>query len=623
MWAMIWALGTLGAWPVGAEAQQAAGPDPQQQLADRYGADLAKVARTPSVADDVELGQKLLDAARGATDRRYQRALCRQAYELFIAGPAGYAKAVEAARMLMEIPAAAEQGREKLLAALELLTQTGSGTQRSRSRKVLARELIAMGDEHVAQGQIPEALEAYRRAGPHSSVLDSEGRQQLQQRLQVATTLRTAEVRAEKLRDELDREGRDRKTIHTLALLYLVELNRPRAARQWVDADYWDPLLRTYLPLAVRSVDDLPPETCLELARWYQTMLPQASRVGRAFLEARALRCYDRYLAGVRGPQPEDVRQARQRVADSVQALPDALKRVAGLLEEGPRAKQGLKPGFPRDNEQAVKAARAMMSSDTPLELRRQAFTWLTENVADYDGLRRLLIRRCAADWTEHEEKLQSLLFLGATYPQDAQVAELARRVALSALPVGLRAAALDILFTHHRKDEASLLVARRKLADENAHPTEQQKVLEFLAAMEPKNEGLAVRAGRWIHDQDVPAGLRQAALSYLLNHRAKAPGMLEALGRVTAQRFSSQVERMLALQGLLEMPWSDKLGQVLLAKLSHRWATEAERLLAIDVLKDHTDTPAVRTALREAADQAWRSKAEIDTIQRAIKADN
>jgi len=117
--------------------------------------------------------------------------------------------------------------------------------------------------------------------------------------------------RIEALQAAMIKSPKDVEKRHELILYYVVELDQPADAVKHLIQDV-DEVIRTYVPLAAKAVEDVPEAACLELGNWYyQTLLPKAPPAAKRTVLGRAKRYYERFLAR---STAEDVNVLKARI---------------------------------------------------------------------------------------------------------------------------------------------------------------------------------------------------------------------------------------------------------------------------------------------------------------------
>jgi len=106
----------------------------------------------------------------------------------------------------------------------------------------------------------------------------------------------TAETQINKLKEKLAVNPADIKTREKLVRLYLIELDNPVKAAEYINESL-DKTMSKYISGAAKPINEAPELACLELAKWYtglsnQTRIPSS----KAALLCRAKDYYERFL---------------------------------------------------------------------------------------------------------------------------------------------------------------------------------------------------------------------------------------------------------------------------------------------------------------------------------------
>lgn len=610
---------------VAAQAQQAEPAGDKEIFEARFGQAWREATASADKTDDLKLARRILKAAKATQDEGLRVGLALKSHLLFLRDPRGYAPGLGAAELVRQSPAMRKVGEDMTLITLERMMQVRDPQQRMAARKTYAIELMKIGDRRLLDAEVLEAVGLYAKAQPLASVMTEGHRQELSQRIRTAQRLRADLARASQLQETIGQgEGDVRSTIRELVLLYLVELNRPDLALRYVGADYWDPYLRTYVPLAARPVQQVAPKACLELARWYEAIGSRGSQLGQALTQTRALQYYQRYIEEAGENAPAQVLQSRDALRQKVQEQPALVRELAGLKRGGPEADPNLLEKGPLPDARAVEAQEVLSNSRARPRERRRAFELLRDHYSQFDVVRQTLIKACRRAGPAEQEKYEWLGFLYGRYRADEDVIRLARDVAVSQAPPILRMVSLDFLFQlppDQMAREDLIRLADSKLGGEKSVPPEREKSLRYLGSVMPQNENLAEVSARIALSDKATEPLRLAALNYLIGYQAKKETVTQILIRVTQQQFSGVSERLAALGALASQEPNEKIQKAFVEVLESRWLQETERMVAIEALSSMLDQPTVVEALKTASQDAWRSDLERSAVSEALKA--
>ena len=305
----------------------AAAEDAERQFEALFGKDLRRVTAAAGTRDDAELGTQILDAARRAKGLPELRALmCQKAYELAIRDEAGYATAIAAAKALAQlVPDRAADCQEKLLKAYRLVFAKARAAKRLAAGKQLAEQLLLVADLKAKTAQWAEAESLYRQALGVATSLRLAVRPAILEKIRQAAAARQIHLRKTYLEGRLVKAPADLEARADLIRLYVIDMDRPDEAAGLL-TDGLDEALRTYVPLAAKPIEDVPPQACLELAEWYRGLSAKAAKAGRVTALGRAKQYYERFLSA---GQPKDVARVKVQVE-----LKDVTGELAKLVGE-------------------------------------------------------------------------------------------------------------------------------------------------------------------------------------------------------------------------------------------------------------------------------------------------
>ena len=170
-----------------------------------FGAEAARVQASPSTKDDAVLAAKLLKTAQQAAhDRTLQALLCEKAYQFGIAGPDGYATALQAMELLATVlPDKTALWRERTRRVHQLRILRGSPDEKATARRALVELLVADGDALADSGNRGEALTAYRQAADVAATFDRNEARRIQEKVRQSVALQQASLRLESLKARL------------------------------------------------------------------------------------------------------------------------------------------------------------------------------------------------------------------------------------------------------------------------------------------------------------------------------------------------------------------------------------------------------------------------------------
>jgi formylglycine-generating enzyme required for sulfatase activity len=227
----------------------------------------------------------------GARDRLYEKA-----YEFGIKQANGYPAAIKAAQALLKAkPDQKAAWQQKLLAVYRLEWQAADRKRKKEAGRAYVEQMIAAADGMAASGGLAEAIKLYTdasrmvryyapdlRDAVAQKLKDIRDRQKLQQEVAQCKSVLAASPDNTAIRERLIR-------------LHVVELDQPGEAAKLLTAGVSEQL-RTYVPLVVKEVGELPKPVCLELGDWYRSLAAGATRGGKVKALTRAKAYYERFV---------------------------------------------------------------------------------------------------------------------------------------------------------------------------------------------------------------------------------------------------------------------------------------------------------------------------------------
>ena len=276
-----------------AEAEKAA-----QVFETLYGQDLERVRGTADAADDAALAERLLAAARKATDQPALLAvLCEKAYGLAAEVPTAYPMAVEAMTFLAaQVPGQAAACTERLVEVRQKQYAAADGEAKAAAADALLDAMLPLAQHLQEAGAYPQAVSLLGRgmriakAAGGGRVAEVEVCQERAEHL-VRTHRDIADMKS-----LLDRDSENTAAREKLVRLYLVHLDDPAGAAEYLDG-VADESLTKYVPAVAKGVDAAPELACLSLGDWYRTLGEAAPAPARRPLFARAKAYYARFLS--------------------------------------------------------------------------------------------------------------------------------------------------------------------------------------------------------------------------------------------------------------------------------------------------------------------------------------
>ena len=262
-----------------------------------YGSDVKRAKATRDAKDDVELAGRLLEAARKTTGQpAFLAVLCEKACDLASGHPDGYATAIGAMELLAgEVPDRAAACAETLVEIREKQFSASRGDERVEAGEALIDLLLYLADGKLDAGDPPGALAFCRRAQKVARATKSERMKEIDARLRSVAQTMKAKREAEHLKAQLEKDPNDGAAREKLVRLYLVDLDNPAVALEYV-AGVADESLRKYVPAAAKGTEGAPELACAELGDWYRGLAEKAPSGAKPAMYARARGYYERFL---------------------------------------------------------------------------------------------------------------------------------------------------------------------------------------------------------------------------------------------------------------------------------------------------------------------------------------
>jgi len=255
-------------------------------------------ALKPSPLDYAVWAGNLLKAVGDVKDNPKAQARLRQkAYEYGIKEAKGYQTAIQAARALLEGgPEQKAAWQQKLLVAYKLDWQAADRKRKMQAGRAYVEQMIAVADDLGASGDSSEAVKLYKDASYKARYYAPDRTAEIARKLKDIRDRQKLQQQVMQCRQSLAADPKNVAVRERLLRLYLVELDNAAEAAKFLSADV-SQVLRTYVPLAAKPVDQLAKEACLELGDWYRLLSAEATARGKANALIRAKACYERSLS--------------------------------------------------------------------------------------------------------------------------------------------------------------------------------------------------------------------------------------------------------------------------------------------------------------------------------------
>ena len=296
--------------------------------ADPDGAELIKeiISGAKSSAD---AAATLMQAAASLNDvPKTQAMFCRKAYEYGIKTPAGQDRALQALEMLTRIePASGDEWAEKRVALYRLMYVRSKPAERVAFGTRLVALLRDLADTNAAKGQWKAALKFYAAAMRTATALRLSDRAEIAKQIRdVSIRMKQAE-RFESLKKSLKANPGNDTTRNKVIEICLLEHDSPAQAAKFLTED-GDEMLRTYIPLAAKGMDELTEPNCLNLGKWYRSLAGNSTGKARKIVALnRAIGYFERYL-----DLHTDKDAARDKVSEALIEAVAARRKLGGSL---------------------------------------------------------------------------------------------------------------------------------------------------------------------------------------------------------------------------------------------------------------------------------------------------
>ena len=247
---------------------------------------------------NTQRAQRLIEAADLIKENpKAQIAFCEKAVEYGLKTPSGHKHALTAIGMLEQI---APDRKAKWLAlrteAYRRSYRSSRGAERNAVGKRLLRLLLDAGDARLAGGKASEAVSLYREAMTVAAAIRSPDRPGILSRINKANKKLALTKKFEALQSAVKKTPTDVAARDRLIMFCLFDLDAPAEAARYLKDDA-DELLRTYVPMMAKPIEEVKPEVSLKLGKWYYGQASKVSIAGRFVALTRAMRYYERYLS--------------------------------------------------------------------------------------------------------------------------------------------------------------------------------------------------------------------------------------------------------------------------------------------------------------------------------------
>jgi|GEM_PF-1761816 len=255
-------------------ADAPAAENPQEAFKSLFGQQLREVTATRSLQDDVKLAGEMVQTARSSElSDELLIVMYDAAFDLASKSPDGYPKALEAMDCLAKAVPAREIkcSQRSLELILKRLQQAKTLSQRQDNARPYVEALMKTADLLAETGNLDSAVVYSRKAMMVSTSLKLPNALEIRERNSRLLRMQNTEKRRAMLDKKVKADPSDNASRKKLIELHLVDLDDPAGASKLLNADC-DEMLRTYVALAVKPVDQVEPSGLDELARWYSQL---------------------------------------------------------------------------------------------------------------------------------------------------------------------------------------------------------------------------------------------------------------------------------------------------------------------------------------------------------------
>jgi hypothetical protein len=272
---------------------------PKEQFDKTFAAKIKAVHQTGTKTDDLKLGRALFQVAsveENAEQLKLQVATC---YDLCAKTPDGFNLAIDAMLVLAEV---IESKRIESLNYALVVQKKQYFLTKSSKRDVLIPRYLHLLDRLVsatrAVGAIDDAIRHTRRAIAIAKSAKSDQLDYFQMRYDKMQARESAARKAAILEKKVLAEPNNAEARRDLIRLYVGAVGDVARARKLLTPSM-DEELRCMVPLAATTVNALTPASALELAMWYQRLIPSMPKNALMRIETEQLVLYNRGLSAL------------------------------------------------------------------------------------------------------------------------------------------------------------------------------------------------------------------------------------------------------------------------------------------------------------------------------------
>ena len=221
----------------------------------------------------------------------------RTAYEYGVKTTSGQDIALKAINILIRIdPENADEWGDKRITLYRMMYARSKPDKKLAAGIKLVALLRDLAEANAKNKQWNTALKHFNSAMRIAVRLKLSERTEIADRIREITLAMNRSKRLESLKQKLIANPNDDSTRNEIIQTCLLEYDSPTRAAKFVSED-GDETLRTYIPMAAKSLDKLTEASCLELAQWYQSLVPDTAVKARKIVAMdRAISYLQRYL---------------------------------------------------------------------------------------------------------------------------------------------------------------------------------------------------------------------------------------------------------------------------------------------------------------------------------------
>ncbi|MBT3279102.1 MAG: hypothetical protein HN909_09190 [Phycisphaerales bacterium] len=269
---------------------------PREQFSERYGEKIKAVAKTSMTTDDLALGKELYHAVAVEENLELMEIMAKASYGLCIKHPDGFELAVNSMLVLAELVEAKRiDSLEKALAVQQQKYVRAKGAERMKSAP---RYLLILGklvDATVEAEKMRDALKYSNQAITFAHTIRSSELEAWQKRAEEIKQTELSVHKVAALATRLEREPTNVELRRELILMTVGVIGNPQRAHGLLTASV-DEELRSMVTLATIPINQMESASALELAQWYERLLPTVPKSSVKRIEHDLFSLYSRAM---------------------------------------------------------------------------------------------------------------------------------------------------------------------------------------------------------------------------------------------------------------------------------------------------------------------------------------